>query len=320
MRNIKCSSCGLANFVTEDNCKRCQARLFWEPEPLPELTEIAVKPKGWFDGGMKFLFVILGLEALAIVLCGVLHVGGENVGMALAVIFGLAGVALCIFTHFWLVARIYEESPLWGISAFFVPILCLIAVSKFPEKTKRAFVGWFVCVGIVICSMAIAPSGYLERPVSFTDPIFHVQVQHPRNWSAENVLRYNALMVTSPSSGSKWQAHVSIRSSFDKEFGASLEGRVADYLKVIGRKRDFVLKSQRPLTHPSGLPAVELVYTCVILPDDIGAREVAVTKKTILAWHPDGRVFEMTAVAATSEWQVFEAKLTAIIDSVRPTY
>lgn len=315
MRNIKCSSCGLANFVTEDNCRRCQARLFWEPEPIPELNQMSTSFKGWFDVGMTFLVAIFGLELLAIVLCRG-QVVGERITMGLAFGFLSCGIILLILTHIWLIARIYEESPLWAIAAFFVPIACLIAVCKWPEKTKRAFVGRLICVGIALFSLPIPPTEYVTRPKVFTDARRYIRFDYPYDWSVEDMFNEDALSVTSPSYGSKWQARVSIKTSVDKGFGGAAEHQLAAYIEEMRQaKQNFVLKSSRTLTHPSGLQGIELVYTCTTPKDNL-----PITKKDLAIWHPDGRVVDFTVTAATDEWPRFEAQINAILDSVRLMY
>jgi hypothetical protein len=43
----------------------------------------------------------------------------------------------------------------WGLASLFLPIVGLVAVIQFWEKTKRSFVGQMVCAGIVFVGIGI---------------------------------------------------------------------------------------------------------------------------------------------------------------------
>jgi hypothetical protein len=316
MRNIKCSNCGLPNFVSAETCKRCLARLEWQPEPIPETLQLhtAVEYKGWFNVPMKFLLVVFGLELLLFGLSQT-HLLGDQIPSALAAVFLFGGIALLIVSHFWLLARIYQESPGFALASFFMPIVSFIAVAKFPDRTKRAFVGRFICFGIVLCSLMMLP--YDRSPNhSFTDPKRQVRFDYPSNWSVEENQKFGTLVVASPDYGSQWKAAVAISAFTDKEWSSAAEQRLAEYQEDLRKaKRDFVLKSTRAVTHPSNLDGAEFVYTCVDAQSGI-----TVMKRTFLLWHRDGRVFEVNETAYVNEWQRFEPALNKIADSFRPTY
>ena len=58
-------------------------------------------------------------------------------------------------THIWLLLRIFDQSIGWGLASLFIPIVMLIAVAQFWQKTKHSFVGQFICAAIIIVGGAI---------------------------------------------------------------------------------------------------------------------------------------------------------------------
>jgi hypothetical protein len=158
MNSIKCVACGLVNWATEEKCKRCGALLAEQEQFPPEPYSYAVEVRPFFSGGLKFLTGLLGLTFLALIVCRVLDVFGADASVAVSVIFMMLGVLLTFVTHIWLLVRIFEESIGWGLGSTFIPLVCLVAVIMFWEKTKRSFVGQLVCGGIVLVGALIAHS------------------------------------------------------------------------------------------------------------------------------------------------------------------
>jgi hypothetical protein len=115
------------------------------------------------SGGLKSLLAVLVLATVALLISRVFQVITPELAAMIAACFVLAGVALGIFTHIWLLVRIFEQSIGWGFGALFIPLVGLIAVAMFWEKTKRSFVGQMVCVAIVVV-------GYLMVPASMWVP------------------------------------------------------------------------------------------------------------------------------------------------------
>jgi hypothetical protein len=284
----------------------------WQPEPLADQFRAEeLPPRPWFSGGINILVGILGLEIVALIITKVLPIG-EEPSAAVITIFMFVGFILIFVCHIWLVARIWEESPAWALGAIFIPVVCLIAVGKFPEKTKRSFVGQFISLAICLCTLPFAID-QLNKPKMYTDTKRHVKLEVPGNWTAQESQKIDALVVRSPESDSNGGALVIIEAAYGnvEEFR---ETRIEDYIERLNKtKANFVLKSSKTITHPSGLSTTELVYSY------IGDDKTPITKKDILLVPQESKVvLAINAMARSSEWQQFEPKLNSVIDSVRP--
>jgi hypothetical protein len=156
MNNVKCAQCGLVNWSTEVECKRCGSLLTVQGKSEPNI-EIDTESKPFLSGGLKFLTAILALATLTLLLSRVFDLLDPETAAVFAVIFMLAGIALLLLTHIWLLVRIFEQSIAWGLGALFLPLVGLIAVAKFWDKTRRSFVGQLVCMGIMLVASQIMP-------------------------------------------------------------------------------------------------------------------------------------------------------------------
>ena len=167
MNSIKCPDCGLVNFATASECKRCHMSFVSEQEPddaqyqntefqgyWPQDAE-AEKKQRVFSGGVVFLTGILVVGISILVLQQAFHPFDADTAKGFGGILGLIGVLLMILTHIWLLIRIFEQSVGWGLASLFLPVAGYIAVGKFWEKTKRSFVGQLVCVAIVVVGIGI---------------------------------------------------------------------------------------------------------------------------------------------------------------------
>lgn len=171
MNSIKCPECGLVNFATASECKRC--RMCFTPEQEPGGGQYANADYSnaqyqnyWpqagqettqrvFSGGVVFLTGILVVGIALLVLQQALHPFDADTAKGVGGVLGLVGVLLLFLTHIWLLIRIFEQSVGWGLASLFLPVAGYIAVGKFWEKTKRSFVGQLVCVGIVVVGLGI---------------------------------------------------------------------------------------------------------------------------------------------------------------------
>jgi hypothetical protein len=179
MSSIKCFQCGLVNWATATECKRCGSALALPPEPESEFEPVEPAPEyepeyapqyqmpyahyamepvlssqPIFSGGIIILLGILNFGGLMALLSGVRVLTGEPAAMvAVMLVFG--GLALLVLAHFWLVIRIFEQSTWWGLGALFIPVIGLVAVGQFWEKTKRSFVAQFICAGIMVTGFLI---------------------------------------------------------------------------------------------------------------------------------------------------------------------
>ena len=168
MNSIKCPECGLVNFATASECKRCHMSFVSEQESYdaqydnaqyhgycPQNQEPEKTPRV-FSGGVVFLTGILVLGIVILVLQQGFHAFGPELGNTLGFGLALIGIALLVVTHIWLLIRIFEQSIGWGLASLFLPIVGLVAIFQFWEKTKRSFVGQFVSVAIMCVGFGIA--------------------------------------------------------------------------------------------------------------------------------------------------------------------
>ena len=167
MNSIKCPECGLVNFDTAIECKRCRLSFVSEQEPHDAHYHNAEYQSYWpqnpepekkqrvFSGGVVALTGILALGFAILVLQQALHPFDADTAKGVGSVLGLVGVLLLFVTHIWLLIRIFEQSVGWGVASLFLPFVGLIAVAQFWEKTKRSFVGQIVCVGILFVGIGI---------------------------------------------------------------------------------------------------------------------------------------------------------------------
>ena len=152
MTSIRCPECGLLNWATAAECKKCQYSL--QPEDTQDYSKpqydssLSLETQPLFSGVVIVLTIVLGLGTVLLLLSRGLGIFDLNTTQGIGAIFGLVGVGLYFLAHLWMVVRIFEQSASWGIASFFVPIISFIAVSQFWEKTKRSFVGQLLCIGI----------------------------------------------------------------------------------------------------------------------------------------------------------------------------
>lgn len=167
MNSIKCPECGLVNFATASECKRCQRSFVAEQVPSDAQYQNAQYQVYWpqnsepekkqavFCGGLVLLAAILGFGMAVFVLQQAFHPLDADTAKGFGGIVGVIGILLMILTHIWMLIRILEQSVGWGLAALFLPIVGYIAIGKFWEKTKRSFVGQCVCLGIVFVGFGI---------------------------------------------------------------------------------------------------------------------------------------------------------------------
>jgi hypothetical protein len=122
---------------------------YWPQNSEPE------KKQAVFSGGVVLLTGILVVGIAMLVLQQAFHPFDPASAKSVGAIVGLVGGLFMVLTHIWLLIRIFEQSIGWGLASLFVPLIGLIAVAQFWEKTKRSFVGQMVCVGILFVGVGI---------------------------------------------------------------------------------------------------------------------------------------------------------------------
>jgi hypothetical protein len=157
MNNVKCFQCGLVNWSSDIECKRCGALLTVQEIRAQHLAYIAPEPQPFFSRGLQLLTALLGVAMVFVPLSRLLRFDSETAAVV-ALPFVLAGLVLMFVAHIWLLVRIFEQSIGWGLGSLFVPLVGLIAVFMFWENTKRSFVAQWVCAAIMLVAYFIVPS------------------------------------------------------------------------------------------------------------------------------------------------------------------
>ena len=156
MNNIKCAECGLVNWATELECKRCKSLLTVQDNQADQLIAYAPEARPFFSTGLKILCGVLGLAIVMMVVSRVAGLEHTDFAMVLSVVFLLTGILLMVIAHIWLIIRIFEQSIGWGLGSLAVPLVFLIAIIKFWDNTKRSFVGQWLCFGIAVAGAFIS--------------------------------------------------------------------------------------------------------------------------------------------------------------------
>lgn len=154
--NTKCFNCGLVNWATEVECKRCKSLLTVQDKMADQLMAFEPEDQPFFNKGLTLLAGLLVCTILAALVSRIFGFAESDAAKMVAILFMVVGLLLMLVTHIWLVVRIFEQSVGWGLGALFIPLVGLIAIIKFWDNTKRSFVGQLVCFGIMMVAAQIA--------------------------------------------------------------------------------------------------------------------------------------------------------------------
>ena len=97
MSNIKCPQCGLVNWATEANCKRCQSLLDAQDYAKPQYdSSLSLEGPPLFSGVVKVLTAILALATVGLLFFKIFHPFDTDTTMGIAAIFMLVGFCLLV--------------------------------------------------------------------------------------------------------------------------------------------------------------------------------------------------------------------------------
>lgn len=139
MDSVKCRECGFESWLTNaGQCRRCGAQLgaAYQKFPARYVIDKEERIEPIFSGAVKVLSIMLGFTTLICLAQQIFHPFAPDTAKGVAVFFALPGVLLLVLTHIWLLIRIFEQSIGWGFASLFLPIVGLIAVIHFWEKTS----------------------------------------------------------------------------------------------------------------------------------------------------------------------------------------
>ena len=157
MNSIKCSDCGLVNWSTSSECRRCGAFIGANDQNASSRysleKEVRVEPL--FTTGIKLLSAMLAVTTALCLAQQAFQPLSTDMAKEIAVFFALPALGLYVLAHIWLLIRIFEQSVGWGLASLIFPVALLMAVSRYLEKTKRSFVGQCICLATFAVGMAI---------------------------------------------------------------------------------------------------------------------------------------------------------------------
>lgn len=157
MNSIKCSECGLVNWSTSSECRRCGASIGADYQNAPARYSIdkEVRVEPLFSTGIKLLSSVLVFTTIICLAQQSLHPLSTDMSKEVAVYLALPALGLFVLAHIWCLIRIFEQSLSWGVASFFIPLAMLFAVARFWHKTKRSFVGQCICMITFFVGLAI---------------------------------------------------------------------------------------------------------------------------------------------------------------------
>lgn len=157
MDSIKCSDCGLVNWSTSSECRRCRAPIAADPQNVGSRYSIDkdVRKEPLFTTGIKLLSSLLAVTTIIFLAQHAFQPLSNDMAKEVAVYLALPALGLYVLAHIWLLIRIFEQSVGWGVASLIFPVALLMAVSRHWEKTKRSFVGQCICMATFLVGMAI---------------------------------------------------------------------------------------------------------------------------------------------------------------------
>jgi hypothetical protein len=157
MNSIKCPECGLVNWSTSSECRRCGALIGADYQNIPSRYSIDkdVRVEPLFSTGIKLLSTMLAITTIIFVAQQGFHPLSTDMAKEVAVYLAVPALGLYVLAHIWLLIRIFEQSVGWGVASLIFPVALLMAVARYWEKTKRSFVGQCICMVTFIVGMAI---------------------------------------------------------------------------------------------------------------------------------------------------------------------
>lgn len=170
-----------------------------------------------------------------------------------------------------------------------------------------------VTAAVLVLAIILLACGSREvaKPKRYVDASRGIQFEYPADWTVEDLREQNVLLLSSPVVEKNWQTNIFIELRTDADSATPHERRAAALADNLSRQKNgFRLQSMKNFTHPSGVPAAELIYTH-------DSQGVALTEREILLWLTPGKVLFVTGSAVTSLWTKYEPQLNVVFDSVR---
>lgn len=165
------------------------------------------------------------------------------------------------------------------------------------------------CIALAITSCNAAGPA---TPKTYTDTKRGLEIQYPADWSVEDVAQEDVLLLMSPVREANWQTNVFLEVRRDEDPALPHDQRLGALAAALRQqKKGFALQGSRVFTHPSGLPAGELLYSHT-------SQGVPLTEREVIVWLTDQKVVILTGSAVTSLWAKYQPQISVVQDSVHP--
>lgn len=157
MNSTKCTDCGLVNWATSSECRRCGSPIAADPQNVGSRYSIdkEARVEPLFTTGIKLLSSLLAVTTIIFLAQHAFQPLSAPMAKEVAVWLALPALGLYVLAHVWCLIRIFEQSVGWGLASFFLPLAMLCAVAQFWQKTKRSFVGQCICIVTFVVGMSI---------------------------------------------------------------------------------------------------------------------------------------------------------------------
>jgi uncharacterized membrane protein len=167
MNSIKCPECGLVNFASATECKRCHLSFESESAPAenqygnawdqnaqnhywPQIAAEQQNKNRLFSGIIVVLTGLLAVAMVVFVIQKTFQPFDPKTAEKVAAVFVLVGALFMFLYGILTLIKIFEQSVGWGLASLFIPFAALVAIVQFWQETRRPFIGQMICYGIVL--------------------------------------------------------------------------------------------------------------------------------------------------------------------------
>lgn len=151
-----------------------------------------------------------------------------------------------------------------------------------------------------------------SETTTYVDAARGIRLEYPSTWTIEELAEQNMLLLMSPVEEANWQTNMFVELRRNLETSKGREQRLATLTDNLSKqKAGFALQSSQLLTHSSGLPGAELLYTH-------DSQGVPLSEKELVLWLTDEKTLFVTGSAVISLWSKYESEMNVVFDSVRP--
>lgn len=151
--SVRCHQCGVINWATDENCRRCHQLL--------GRSSAATGAGGSSNRTYLYLFIFIAALALPVLVSFADPAIGDHLGMFLVV----GAIGLILSVKFLLIYEMFKVSIMWGAAGIiFAPVSTLLFIANYWEQAKGKL--FMLLAAIVYIVIMIAAVGHLTKPKS----------------------------------------------------------------------------------------------------------------------------------------------------------